>query len=173
MGAGFFLVKPTAHGVFQGLRLFENLLEHEMFEDALVGIARLGFDLLNGRVDAHMVGVQHMPGLRPDHAHLVVLQIYDLLGIAQERCRIAGEKRFLLAHAEHQRTAQAGADDEIRLARADDCQTIGPLEHGQHLPDRLHQITSVVKGDKLSDDFGVGVAEKDHAIRLKLALEAL
>ena len=48
VGGGVVVVEPAAHGVFERLGLLEDLLEHVVLEAALVGVARLKIQLVNG-----------------------------------------------------------------------------------------------------------------------------
>ena len=96
---------------------------------------------------------------------LVVLQIDDLVGVADQGGRIAGEEVLALADADDQRAAEASADDQIGMLRADDGQAVGALEQRQHAcapprPDRPSRCC----GDELGDDLGVGVAVEDDAL---------
>ena len=63
----------------------------------------------------------------------MVVEVDDLVGVADQGARVAGQEVLALADAEHQRAAQAGADDHAGLARADDGQAVGALEQRQRL----------------------------------------
>ncbi len=49
LGRRFILIEAAPHGVFHGLRLLENLLEHVMFEAAAVRVAEIFFEEINRR----------------------------------------------------------------------------------------------------------------------------
>ena len=123
----------------------------------------LGADLL-------AVDIEDLPILGRQDAHLVVAQVNDALRIADQGARIAGQKDFLVADAQDQRTAEAGADDHAWKARADDRQAVGALEMEQRLLHRLDQVVLQIGGDQVGDDLGIGLAAEEEAVALGAAV---
>ena len=77
----------------------------------------------------------------------MILEINDLLGLADQGGGVAGQEIFAVADAQHQRAAQPGADHEIGILRANHRQAVSALEHRQHLAHRLDQVAVEVAGD--------------------------
>src|SRR5256885_2065095 len=73
--------------------------------------------------------------------------------------------------ADYQRTAQAGTDDLVGIARAQDSDGVSALEQGKHLAHGLGQVAIEMVGDQLSDHLGVGGASKDDPFGLELAAQ--
>ncbi len=73
------------------------------------------------------------------------------------------------ADADDERAAEAGADDQLGLAGADDGQAISTLEHAERLADGVDQVAVEVLGDELGDDLGIGVAVEDERRPLEAA----
>ena len=105
MGAGIAIGEPPAHGILERLRLLVDLLEHVMLEIALVRISGVPVDQVHTGIDAAAVLVEDLPGVGRQHAHLVVLQVNHLLGVIDQRHRVAGQEMFVLPDTQHQRTA--------------------------------------------------------------------
>jgi len=66
-----------------------------------------------------------------------------------------------LPDAEHQGTAQAGADDQPGVTRADDRQAVRPFQLGEGPSHGLDQVAVQVVGNELGDDLGIGVAAEE------------
>src|SRR6266404_5108751 len=145
VSAGITVGQPAAHGILQRLRLLVDLLQHVMRETALVDFAQFRVDLLDAGINAQSIGIQNVPILRRQHAHLLVLEVNDLLRIAQERGRIAGERMLTGPDAEHQRAAQPSPNDHLRIRGAEYGQAVRPLEQRQGPTHRLDQIVRARK----------------------------
>ena len=171
VGRGVGVVEPAAHGVLQRLGLLVDLLEHVVLEVALVGVAGVpvdGVDVGRRRGAGRRRGCASSSGVS---THIWwSLQVDHLVGVAGQGGRVAGQEVLAVADADHQRAAEAGADDQARVARADDGQAVGALQQRQRpcappRPGRRRQVA----GDQLGDDFGVGVAVEDDALGLRAA----
>ena len=108
--------------------------------------------------------VEDAPVVRREHAQLVVLENHDLIRLAHQGGGVAGQEVLLGAHAEHQGTAQAGADQDVGILRADDGQAVGAFKQRQRRTHRLDKVALVAPGDEVGDDLGVGVAAEDDAV---------
>ena len=110
------VVEPAAQGVLQRFGLLVNLLEHVVLEVALVGVARrpssMSWTAASTRRGRWSRMCQSSGG---QHAHLMIVEVNDLVGVAGQGGRIAGQEVLALADAEHQRTAQAGADEHVGI----------------------------------------------------------
>src|SRR5262249_36761734 len=113
MSRGVLVREPAAHGVFEGFGLLVNLFEHVVAEGALVGISGSRLDLMNGGVDARLIGVKYLPTLVSQRRELMIVEIDDLLRIGDEGRRVAGQKLLPLADADDERTAQACPNEHV------------------------------------------------------------
>ena len=104
-----------------------------------------------------------------DRDDIEVVQINRVAGVGDDRAHIAGEKIFVLAHAEHERAAAPRADDEIRNVAMNQRDAVGAddlLQRGAHgvdqkrlvpCADRSRRRRVVVNvADQMREDFGVG-----------------
>ena len=116
VGAAIFITEPAPHGILDRFGLLVDLLEHEMLELALIGVARIPVDLMNTRIDMQAVVIDDMPFVWGKHAQLTILEINHLVGVPQKVAGIAGQELFALTDTEYKRTAQAGTDDQVGKA---------------------------------------------------------
>ncbi len=143
-----------------------------MLEAARVVLLRRQVQVVDGGGHHGAAAVVNVPIVRRQHAHLMVVEVDDFLGVAGQGAGVAGEKTFAVADAQHQRAAQPGADHHARLQPADDRQAVGALQQRQDFVDRPDQAVAVqAAGDQVGDDLGVGVAVEDEALVLELPLE--
>src|SRR5262249_42775331 len=159
------------HGVFDGIRLLIDLLEHVVLERALLGITRFPFDRLNGGLNRPLILIEDMPFFRCNYTDLLVAKMNDSFGVADQGSLMAGHEVFPVADTDYERAAQPSAHDGVGIALTDHRKPIGPLEEGQRLTHRFAEIAVEVPGDQVSDDLGIRVGEKLDAIRFELALE--
>ncbi len=94
-----------------------------------------------------------------------------MLGEAGESRRIAGQEALAVADADHERTAEPGADQNAGIARTDHRQAVGALQKRQHGGDRSGQIVFEILGDEMGDDLGIRVAAEDRPFVLQLSFE--
>src|SRR5262249_53428624 len=105
----------------------EDLLEHVVIEEALLGIARIPVDLLDVRFNGVVVGVENLPGVAAQDAHLAILEIDHALRLAQQGGRVAGQKLLAIADADDERAPKASADQQVRSVAANDGEAVGSL----------------------------------------------
>src|SRR5262249_28674426 len=156
--------EPAAHGVLQRLRLLINLLQHEVRKRPLVGVTGVPVDLVDAGVYRQAVLVEHLPLLGRQHAQLVVIEVDDLFGLADQGAGVAGQVVLAVADPDYQRAAETGTDDEAGEPRADDRQAVGSLEQYDRVAHRLHQVAIKAARDQVGDDLRVGLAAKDDAV---------
>src|SRR5688572_4655872 len=65
------------------------------------------------------------------HGDLMVGEVYDLVGVAEERAGIAGDVMLMITDADDQRAAVAGGNDQVRPFAEQDRQAVRPLELAQ------------------------------------------
>ena len=180
LGGRFFLVQPSAEGVFDGLGLLEDFLEHVMLKSAAVGVADDRFEDMDRRGQRARIAVREFQPRRLEDDDFMVRQIGDLVGVAHERTGIAGQEELFPSHADHERAPQAGPHNRVRKVAEKDRQAISPLEHGQRLfkgrqanalvdvsPFEPRLLVEVV-GDQVGDRLGVGPRPEDVTQLLQL-----
>ncbi len=134
---------------------------------SLVVVSRSWTDASHG----HALAVEDAPVFGRQHAHLLIVEVDDLVGVAGQGGRIAGQEALAFAESEHQRAAQASADEQVGIVEAEGGNAIGALEQRQDALDGLGQIAVEMAGDQVGDDLGIGVAVEDDALLLQLGLE--
>ena len=82
------------------------------------------------------------------HGQFVVGQVDDLVGVAGQRRGVAGDEMLALADAHHQRAAQPGGDQHVRIIAKQDRQAVGSLELRQRGADGADQRLVVVFGER-------------------------
>ncbi len=109
------------------------------------------------------------------HGDLEVGQVDDLVGMSGQRRSVTAEKILVPANSDHQRAAESGSDQQVRLFRKQDRQSVGPLQLGRRPLDRGDVAAVIVAGtacgkplqpfgDQVRDHFGVRRRAKDIAL---------
>ena len=160
------------NGFLQGLRLFQNLLEHEVGEAALLGGGRVPVDAAVLLLQGVQLIVEHIHTLRRQHGDLPVIHIGHVPGVADDGGGVGGDEVLPLPKADDQRAVLPGGNQGVGVVRADDAESIGPLDapqapaHGfQHVPALL-----VVKLQEVSRDFRVRLGGEGHPLPGELFL---
>src|ERR1700722_3618929 len=112
-----------------------------------------------------------MPVAGLENANLVIVEVDDVSGIADQSAGIARQESFAFADAQHQRATQTRAHQDAGLNGADHRQAIGPLQLRQDQCNRFGQIILQVMGDEMRNDFGIGVAEEHVAEFLQFSAQ--
>ena len=104
---------PPPDGVPDGPRLFEDLLEHEMFEPALLRRDRVPQDLFAGPLllFTGKGADSETPFLYDDH--LAVFQEHHFPGVGEDGRDIRGDEIFLFSHPYDERALFAGGDQLV------------------------------------------------------------
>ena len=146
-------------------------------------------------VHVPLVAMDHAQRVGRDDGHLVVGQIDDLVGVADQRRGVAGDEMLAVADADHQRAAEPGGDDHVGIVAEHDRQAVGAVQLGQR---RLHGVdqramlridrrrrssaassavlsrascSSQATGDQVGDHFGVGRRAEAIALAFEPLLE--
>ena len=115
--------------------------------------------------------VEDVPIIGSQHAHLLIFQVHHAFGVANERRRITGQEVLFLSEAQHQRAAQAGADHQLGMVRADHGDAVSALHQIQGDTHGFHQIAMKMTRDQLRQHFRIGVAFEDDAVGLELTFQ--
>ena len=101
----------SEHGVADGARLLENLLEHEMLEAALFRGDGVPGDVLDLGLDGLAFGVRDLHALGREHGDIAVGEEEHVAGVREDAGNIAGDEVFVFAKADHHRRTDARGDD--------------------------------------------------------------
>ena len=163
--------QPAAAGVDDRLGLLADLLEHVVSVTAQLDRVGLPVDPVDPRRDRPALAMTDLEvaGREPDH--LAILQVSHTSRMRGDRDGIAGQHVLIIAHAHHQRASQPGADDLVRIPRAERSDPVRSLEAAQHSGNGLERLLLALEleGDQVGDDLGIGLALEDESLALELA----
>mmetsp|Transcript_78982 Transcript_78982/g.223532 ORF Transcript_78982/g.223532 Transcript_78982/m.223532 type:complete len:648 (-) Transcript_78982:157-2100(-) len=179
------VVEPPAHDVAERVGLVHDFLQHEVLVAALLDLVQRHLQVDDGVVPGLRLVLQvrvvldrrDLVGLPADLDEVALPEVHDILGVLDDGGRVAPQHVLVLPHAEQQRGALPGADEQVRVVLEDEDDPVGPLHHLQgprddpallqlrHLvPHALHQVRQAL---------GVRLALEDVALLLQLLLERL
>ena len=148
-----------------------DLLEHEGLVALLLGRLGIPVDLDDLPLERLTVGGLELDPVRAQHDELVVIDVLDAAGLAQERRNGRRDELLVLAAADDQRALLADADEQPGLIGAHGDERVVPAKLGVRLAYRIHEAVGLVAGDEMGDDLGVGLRCKPRALRDELVLE--
>jgi len=153
--------------VTQSLGLLADLLEHEVFESALLCCFHIPFDGLDFPLDLIPIEVVDMHLILRKSGNLQILQVLDFPGMAQKRRHIAGQHGGMLASSDDQGTVLSCNHQHLGVLTAGNCNGIGAFQALDRLRDGQQEIAVVVEVDQVGDDLAVGLARELHLMLLK------
>src|ERR687891_598264 len=160
---------PAADRVPDRLGLLVDLLQHEVLEAALLGLAEVPLDLERPGLglDALEVGDAHAFGA--ELRHLPVGQRHDPSRPREERRRVGGQERLTVAEPHHHRRGHPDAHDRPGLVSRQDHERVRALEPGDGGPHGVGEIGAVADGvlDQVGHHFGVGLRPKHVPVQLE------
>ncbi len=127
-GGGAIFGETTAHGVFKGGGLLEDLLLHEMRVAVELGGIDGPGDLIHNRGDILHVEGRDEELLGGDVDNFAVFQVNDVLRAADEGGDVGREDVFIITHAEDERGSFAGGDDLVGGVAAEHGDAVGALD---------------------------------------------
>jgi hypothetical protein len=166
-------LEPTRQGALHGLGLLEDLLAQVV----LVLTLLVGGGAPVDRLDA-------LGPLRPldaDRAELVpfedgdlpVVEVGDLLGVADEGAHVGGHEVLVFADTDHDRAPVAGGHNLRRVQKVDHRDAVRPLDRPESLPYRLGQRRGIGEGDEVGQHLAVGVGTEQMPLREERVLYGL
>ena len=112
-----FHVHTTTHTVRQTLRLFEDLLQHEVRIATLLDLSEVDIHRLHLQFLFLTENTEHVEILSTtDLGDIPVLQIDHLVRIFHNRTGVGAQEELILTNTHHQRTLLTGRDDLIGIA---------------------------------------------------------
>ena len=114
LGGAFLSVKTAAHRVAHGVWLLKDFLEHVVGVITLLDVFGREFDFADGMLRAVSGERSDLEFVRPHRDDIEVVQVNRVASVSDNRAHIAGQKIFVVADTEHERTSTSRADHEIR-----------------------------------------------------------
>ena len=148
--------EPTAQGVGNGVGLLENFFQHVMRK--VIEFHGIGLPFNPFRFTCNRLVGQRINGIfmRPHRDDVVILEIHDLVGAAQEGSDIARQEHFVLPNTEHHRRTTPCRHQFMRMIGVHDDEPVGPGHLPQGALDRLGEIAGILVFNQVRDHFGIG-----------------
>ena len=163
--AGGTLADRLGHGV----GLLVDLLEHERLVALLLGRLGVPVDLDQLPVEQLAVGGQELDPVGAQDDDLVVADVLDRPGLAQEGRDRRADELLALAAADDQRALLARADQQAGLVGAHGHERVVAAQLGVGPAHRLDEAVVAVVGDQVGDDLGVGLRGEHRRPRRRAA----
>ena len=166
----------TTHTVAQALRLFEDFLQHEVRETALLYLAEVDIHGLHLRVELYVLDVYYLQFLtETHHSDVAILQINHLISIFDDRTGIRTEiKLSVLTDTYHQWTLLAGSNNLVRVTLVKNCDGIS----ANHLTERYLNGSQQIKillhlnvFDELNEHLCISLALELHTLGNQVLLD--
>ena len=156
--ADFSVLDDGVDGILDSLGLLVDLLHHEMLKTALFGSFRIPLDLGQFLGDLFLIQIIELCGACSESADLVVADIIDVSGVAQDRGNIGGDIGLVLPDADDHGAVLTGNENLIGIILEHEGQGIGAA-HADHCAhdgiDRAHVVFFQVIVDCLDGDFRI------------------
>ena len=151
--------------------LLVDLLQHERLVALLLGRLGVPVDLDHLALQRFALSGQELDPLGAQDDDLVVVDVLDLAGLAQE-CRYRGGDELLaVAATDDQRALLACADDQAGLVGAHRDERVMAAKLGVRGADGLHEVAVVVARDEVGDHLGIGLRGEHGALPLEAVLQ--
>src|SRR5947209_5730860 len=135
------LVDPAGKRLFYDVGLLEDLLEHEVFEAALLRGSDVPRDVHHFTGDRIPVVVGKAPAVAPDDHDLALLQDDLFAGVLENGRRVGSDKHFAFADADYQwACAVASKDQMFGIVRTDDAECVSAAYLAQRPAYRFLQV---------------------------------
>jgi hypothetical protein len=149
--------QAAAHRVLDGVRLLENLLEHEVRVSAALDLRQIPVDAVDEARLRRGVKVDHAITVPLDHRHVAFVEVHHLPGVGEDCRCIRREEVLAIADTDEQRAALAGRDDLARIAAAHHCNAVGARNLAQRVNHSLFEGAVVKLLDEVREHLRVGV----------------
>ena len=161
------------NGLADGLRLLEDLLEHEMGVAALFRGGNVPVDVAVSLFDGVHLIVEEADALRRQNGDLPVLHIDDIAGMGDNGRHVRGNEVLSLSAADNEGAVLPGGDEGVWIVGADDTESIGAFDAAQNPAHSLQHVMAlvIVELQQLGHHLRVGVRLECHAVAQKLLLD--
>ena len=106
---------------------------------AQVDVRRLDLQSFNAVPDLAVIAVRHLDGICRNHGNLMIAQVDNLVGVADQRGSITGDEVLVVTDAQDQRTAQPRGDNHTGMIAKHQDKTISTAQLTQRGFDRLDE----------------------------------
>ncbi len=153
-------------GFLQGLRLFQNLLKHEMGIAPLLGRGRVPADAAVLLLQGGSLAVKHVHALGRQHGDLPVVHIGHVPGVPENGRGVGGDKVFPPAESDDEGAVLPGGNQGVGVVGADDAKGVGPLDPPQAASHGLQHISAlpVVEFQEVGHHLGVRLGGKGRPL---------
>ena len=160
-------------GLAHGLRLFQDLLEHEVGISPLLGGGRVPVDVAALLLQGLQIVVEHVHALGGQHGDLPVVHIGHVPGMPDDGRGVGGDEVLPLAEADDQRAVLPGGDEGVGIVRADDAEGVGAFNAPQAPAHGLQHVAALVVMElqQVGHHLAVGLGREGHALAGELFLE--
>jgi hypothetical protein len=151
--------------------LLVDLLEHECLEALLLGSVGVPVDLHHLAPNRDPARRHELHPARTQHHDLIVLDVLDVTGVAQEGGDRGGDELLAVAPPDDQRALLACSHDETGLVRGHRDERVVAAEVGVGATHRLDEVAVVVVRDEVGDHLGIGLGGEPGALVDQPALQ--
>ena len=184
MRRGLREMDAAAHGVLHGLRLLENLLEHEMRELTALDFFCPKLDLMNLWADFRGIYGGNLEVFFHQSHDFEIVEVHDPPRVNDDRACIAGKEILAAADTDQQGAAAPRPDKSSWMFRVNDCDAVSSYHILERAPHGMSQeisitdtpripVFEVVLADQMRQDLGVGLRQKTVPPGKKFLLELL
>ena len=170
------VVRDGVDGILHCLRLFVDLLHHEVLKAAAFGCLSIPGDL-GQRLDERLaVDVVELDAALLQAGHLHIIDVINFSGMVQDGRDVGGDERFLPFFADDHRAAVAGAEDLAGVVREHEAQRVGAAHTQDGAGDgaqRALAILFIIVVDQFDDTLGVGLGVELVSVPLELVADLL
>ena len=163
--------KTTPECVFYGLRLFIDLLEHEMREPVQIRVFSPPLHGLGITFDGLCLGRGYGKTIGGKGGQFIVLKVNDLVGIPYHCRNVGCSKMSVIAYADNQRTASSGDHNLIRNTSVDNSQAESSFHLRHGLPHGLTEAALEVYAYQLGQDLRIGLRSEYDPMLLQFFLD--
>ena len=170
-----FHIHTSTHAVHQTVRLFENLLQHEMRETALLNLLQVQFHL--NHVVLHLLVIEihdlHIVSAFDD-GNILIVEINHFLCVFDDRTGIRTDEELILTYTYNQRTRFPCSYNLVGIVLVKYGNGIRTDHRSQchsHGTEQIHILRCLYIFDKLNQHLSVGIALKLHTFLYQLLLQ--
>src|SRR4030042_6784265 len=158
-------------GIMDCSWLFKYLLQHEMGKSLLVDLADFKVNLLYFRLDHCALDCFQQQLVFFYNCNIIVIQVYDALGMFNDRSGIRGNEILTFSHTDYQRTSLFGSKEPVRLFCTDNYKSLGsfhPVQSHRNcffcrkIPFNIQMIHQV------SQNFSISLAGESDSTSLQM-----
>ncbi|MEY2601709.1 MAG: hypothetical protein QOJ36_1028, partial [Verrucomicrobiota bacterium] len=168
LGGVFFIGEAAAHCVPHRVRLLADFLEHVVRVIALLNVFGAELDFADFVLAGFSIDRADVEILAVECNQIEIIQVNDVAGMSDNRAHVAGEKVFVFADSENERTPPPRANNEVWDIAMNDSDAIRSDDLLERRPRGVDQARlgivsselAINAPDQVRQNFGVGVGAK-------------